>query len=82
MWNSIPQYRKSDLSFSRHLGKGSFSDIFEVTAAVVENDRSYIKVKDDLKGLTDDMGRLVDAKFPSSNDLKKEGELKIETRGA
>ena len=82
LWNSIPQYRKTDLCFGRHLGKGSFSDIFEVTAAVVENDRSFRKVKDDLKSLTDDLGRHVDAKFPSSNNLKKEGELKVDNMGS
>jgi serine/threonine protein kinase len=82
LWNSIPQYRKTDLCFGRHLGKGSFSDIFEVTAAVVESDRSFRKVKDDLKNLTDDLGRLVDAKFPSSNHLKKEGELNTDDTGS
>ena len=82
LWNSIPQYRKTDLCFGRHLGKGSFSDIFEVMAAVVESDRSFSKVKDDLKSLTDDLGRLVDAKFPSSNNLKKEGELKVDNMGS
>ena len=75
LWNSIPQYRKTELSFGRLLGKGSFSDIFEVTATVVENDRSFRKVKDDLlKNTTDDLGRRIEAKF-RSNDLKKEGEL-------
>ena len=75
LWNSIPQYRKTELSFGRHLGKGSSSDISKVTAAVVKNDRSFRKVKDDqLKNTTDDLGRRIEAKF-RSNDLKKEGEL-------
>ena len=82
LWNSIPQYRKTDLCFGRHLGKGSFSDIFEVTPAVVKNDRSFRKVKDDLKSLTDDLGRLVDAKFPSSSNLKEEGKLKADNTGS
>jgi len=67
LWNSIPQYhRNTELSFGRHLGKGSFSDISEVTAAVVENDRSFRKVKDDLKNTTDDLGRRIEAKFRSN----------------
>lgn len=82
LWNSIPQYRKTELSFGRLLGKGSFSDIFEVTASVVENDRSLRKVKDDLlKNTTDDLGRRIEAKF-RSNDLKKEGELKDDYTGS
>ena len=66
LWNSIPQYhRKTELSFGRHLGKDSFSDI---TAAVVENDRSFRKVKDDLKNTTDDLGRRIEAKFRSNDE--------------
>jgi len=69
LWNSIPQYRKTELSFGRLLGKGSFSDIFEVTASVVENDRSFRKVKDDLlKNTTDDLGRRIEAKFRSNDE--------------
>jgi hypothetical protein len=84
LWNSIPQYRKTELSFGRHLGKGSSSDISKVTAAVVKNDRSFRKVKDDLlKNTIDDLGRRieVEAKF-RSNDLKKEGELKDDYTGS
>ena len=63
--------------------KGSFSDISEVTAAVVKNDRSFRKVNDDLKNTTDDLGRRIEvvAKF-CSNDLKKEGELKDDYTGS
>ena len=65
------QYRKTELSFGRLLGKGSFSDIFEVTAAVVENDRSFRKVKDDLlKNTTDDLGRHIEAKITKGELLK------------
>ena len=50
LWNSIlPQYRKTELCFGKHLGKGVFLDVFEVSVVVVNNDRSFNKVKDDLK---------------------------------
>jgi hypothetical protein len=77
LWNSIPQYRKTDLCFGRHLGKGSFSDIFEVTAAVVESDRSFRKVKDDLKSLTDDLGTRLRPIFahPQSHEKQRRPEI-------
>ena len=43
------QYRKTELCFGKHLGKGVFLDVFEVSVVVVNNDRSFNKVKDDLK---------------------------------
>ena len=35
-WESIPQCCKSDLSIGKYLGRGSFSDVFEVRVTVVE----------------------------------------------
>ncbi len=33
-WDSIPQYSTSQLSIRKHLGRGSFSDVFDVSAMV------------------------------------------------
>ncbi|KAL7537171.1 hypothetical protein ACHAWF_005680 [Thalassiosira exigua] len=35
-WDAIPQYAKADLVVGQFLGKGSFSDVFEVVAAAPE----------------------------------------------
>ncbi|KAL3771562.1 hypothetical protein ACHAWU_003737 [Discostella pseudostelligera] len=34
MWESIPQFTKMDLTVGRHLGKGTFSDVFQVVALI------------------------------------------------
>jgi len=31
-WKSIPEYLRTDLLVGKHLGKGTFSDVFEITA--------------------------------------------------
>jgi hypothetical protein len=74
---SIPQYHNTKLCFGRFI----HTDIFEVTAAVDEHDRSLSKVKDDLKSSTNDndLGRLIEAKF-RNNDLKR-GEQKDDYTG-
>mmetsp|Transcript_30108 Transcript_30108/g.62950 ORF Transcript_30108/g.62950 Transcript_30108/m.62950 type:complete len:697 (+) Transcript_30108:134-2224(+) len=65
-WESIPQYPKSDLSVQRHLGKGCFSDAFEVTVMVaVEEKRLDSSDKDSL-------GRLIDAKFAITKNISEE----------
>ncbi len=38
MWESIPQFTKMDLTVGRHLGKGTFSDVFQVVALVSEEE--------------------------------------------
>jgi serine/threonine protein kinase len=68
LWDSIPKFRKFDLTVGRHLGKGTFSDVFEVTAIVFEE---MTHERNSLDRLTfekdrDDLDRLIEAKFPSS----------------
>ena len=57
-------------------------DIFEVTAAVVEHNRSFSKVKDDLKSSTNDndLGRMKQSFIIMI--LRKRVSKKMTTRGA
>jgi len=67
-WESIPQYPKSDLLVRKHLGKGSFSDAFEVAVMVaVEEKRIDSSEKDSLD-------RLIDAKFAITKNISEEEE--------
>ena len=42
-WDGIPQFRKIDLVVGKHLGKGLFSDVFEVIATVVNEVTSTLE---------------------------------------
>jgi len=74
-WESIPQYSKADLAVRKHLGKGSFSDAFEVSVAVtVEERRLDSSDKEDLD-------RLVEAKFATTIEKISEGEADEDDEG-
>ena len=66
LWDSIPQFRKMDLTVGRHLGKGTFSDVFEVTAVVFEEKKDRLTFEKD----RDDLDRLIEAKFPSGKRVE------------
>ncbi|KAL7540272.1 hypothetical protein ACHAXR_009994, partial [Thalassiosira sp. AJA248-18] len=59
-WDNIPQYSKSELMIKKHLGKGSFSDAYEVSVMVAVEDDAENKLDVSDK---DDLGRLIEAKF-------------------
>ena len=73
-WEDIPQFTKMDLVVGTHLGKGSFSDVFEVFATVVENEAPTIQ---SLGSDRADLDKLLVAKFgedmsDKSGDSNKE----------
>lgn len=70
LWDSIPQFRKIDLTVGHHLGRGTFSDVFEVAVVVEEilhERNSFEKDRLTFEKDRDDFGRLIEAKFHSSN---------------
>jgi len=71
-WDSIPHFSKADLAVGQFLGKGTFSDVFEVFATVVEETPTLESLGTD----KDDMNKLLDAKFPrrggSRGDLEED----------
>ncbi|KAL3805957.1 hypothetical protein ACHAW5_002493 [Stephanodiscus triporus] len=62
--DSIQQYNKMDLIVGKHLGKGTFSDVFEVSATVV---KEVIPTLESLSSDRADMDKLIDAKFICQN---------------
>ena len=92
-WEGIPQYYKSELTMGKFLGKGSYSDVFEVVASVEEPDESD---KDDLDRRAEAVRAALDAhvdtmrRGPSSvkankpQDLPRRGRCKSDlgTRSA
>jgi len=69
-WENIPQFTKMDLVVGTHLGKGSFSDVFEVFATVVENEAPTIQ---SLGSDRADLDKLLVAKFGEDNMSEKSG---------
>ncbi|KAL7532790.1 hypothetical protein ACHAXR_004850 [Thalassiosira sp. AJA248-18] len=63
-WDSIPQYSKSELMIRKHLGKGSFSDAYEVSVMVTVEDDAEDKLDVSDK---DDLDRLIEAKFAGNS---------------
>jgi len=63
-WDGIPQYTKRDLLVGQYLGKGTFSDVFEVIATVEEEKKmpSRESWKEDGK----DLDALLENKFNGS----------------
>ena len=57
---NIPRFTKSDVLIGRHLGKGCFSDVFEVTVTL-ENDQSRIG-----EGTSLELNNRIRAKFGNS----------------
>lgn len=66
-WESIPQYSKSDLLVAKHLGKGSFSDAFEVTVMVVVEEKPLDSSD------KEDLDRRIEAKFATTKNIREEG---------
>ncbi|KAL9181917.1 hypothetical protein ACHAXT_012260 [Thalassiosira profunda] len=93
-WKDIPQYCKSELTMGKFLGKGSYSDVFEVVAPVEEPDTS--KTQDELDRRAEAVRAALDAhvdttrRGPSSvkankpQDLPRRGRCKSDlgTRSA
>jgi len=67
-WESIPQYPKSDLSVRKHLGKGCFSDAFEVTVMVAVEEKRIDSSE------MESLDRLIDAKFAITKNNSEEEE--------
>jgi len=66
-WDSIPQFTKMDLVVGQHLGKGSFSDAFEVFATIVDEEAS--PTFESLGSDSADLDKLIRAKFrPNPTD--------------
>ena len=60
-WDSIPHFSKADLAVGKFLGKGTFSDVFEVLATVIVEETPTLE---SLGTDNDDLNKLLDAKFP------------------
>ncbi len=63
IWEDIPQFTKMDLIIGQHLGKGTFSDVFEVIASIVEDDEPPTRESLDLDSA--DLDKLIKRKFHS-----------------
>jgi len=62
---AIPQYSKTDFCIGRHLGKGSFSDVFEVTLTIVENQSTTPQL---LGQAMNELDQRIQAKFPVNSN--------------
>ncbi|KAL3771560.1 hypothetical protein ACHAWU_003735 [Discostella pseudostelligera] len=73
IWESIPQFTRIDLVVGRHLGKGTFSDVFEVIALVIEEDEEP-PTRESLDLDSADLDKLIKKRFHSKEaDLDKMG---------
>jgi len=63
-WDGIPQFLKMDLVVGKHLGKGSFLDVFEVIAMVVNEVTSTLE---SLGADRANLDKLMEAKFPAKD---------------
>jgi len=64
-FEAIPQYSKTDLFIGRHLGKGTFSDVFEVTLTIVENQSTTPHL---LGQAMNELDQRIQAKFPVNSN--------------
>ncbi len=64
-FEAIPQYPKTDLCIGRHLGKGTFSDVFEVTLTIVENQSTTPHL---LGQAMNELDQRIQAKFPVNSN--------------
>ena len=71
-WGKIREFTKDELLVGQHLGKGSFSDVFEVIATVAEE---QVHTRESLGADKDVLDMLVKQKF-SPGTLKEEEEEK------
>ncbi|KAL3817348.1 hypothetical protein ACHAXA_004474 [Cyclostephanos tholiformis] len=72
MWDGIKQFNKMDLIVGKHLGKGSFSDVFEVFATVAVEAMPTIEL---LGSDKEDLDKLIEAKFPRGNAVRSNSNL-------
>ena len=72
-WESIPQFTKMDLVVGAHLGKGSFSDVFEVFTTIVEEEAPTLER---LGSDRADLDKLVVAKFGNGGEKRGDSSLK------
>lgn len=78
-WGKISEYTKDELLVGHHLGKGSFSDVFEVVVTIAEEQRH---TRESLGADKDVLDMLVQQKFsPGANSLVEEEEEE-ESKGA
>lgn len=64
-WDSIPHFLKADLVVGQFLGRGTYSDVFEVFATVVKTTPTLESLGSDRK----DLNKLIDARFPRKSSL-------------
>ena len=76
MWDGIKQFNKTDLVVGKHLGKGSFSDVFEVFATVAVDAMPTFQA---LGSDKEDLDRLIEAKFPRGSAVCINSDLPEET---
>ena len=79
-WGEITEFTKDELLVGQHLGKGSFSDVFEVIATVAEEQKH---TRESLGADKDELDRLVMQKFsPGARAVVEEEEEEEEEEGA
>jgi serine/threonine protein kinase len=76
MWDGIKQFNKIDLVVGKHLGKGSFSDVFEVFATVAVD---VMPTFEALGSDKEDLDRLIEAKFSRGSAVCINSDLPEET---
>lgn len=64
-WDCIPQYSKADLLVGQYLGKGTFSDAFEVIADV-EEEESKRPTRESFGRDREDLDKLMEKRFSGS----------------
>lgn len=72
-WERIPQFAKTDLVVGQHLGKGTFSDAFEVFTTIVEDEAS--PTLESLGTDRDELDRLIETKFKRCSVVLEAEEL-------
>lgn len=83
-WDSIPEYSKGDLLVSKHLGMGTFSDVFEVrTDQTLHTSKSSQRLLNEtIVDSSEDsvLTRLLEAKFAhSANERKPSASVSIDS---
>jgi serine/threonine protein kinase len=71
-WDGIKQFNRMDLVVGKHLGKGSFSDVFEIFATVAVDAIPTFETLDSDK---EDLDRLMEAKFSTGSAVRSTSDL-------
>ena len=66
-WNSTPQFTKADLVVGQFLGKGTFSDVFEVFATATEEEQATLESLDEDRAYLE---KLIKTKFGSTTGVE------------